>query len=57
MIFNELYMEGFLVFRWNHKREEALKILLRWVVEVRDGQFLRLQYVNSCYFLLYKRLH
>ncbi|XP_043370086.1 prostaglandin reductase 1 isoform X2 [Dermochelys coriacea] len=34
MIFNELYMEGFLVSRWNHKREEALKILLRWVVEI-----------------------
>ncbi|KAM9137986.1 prostaglandin reductase 1 [Pangshura tecta] len=33
MVFNELYMEGFIVSRWNDRREEALKILLRWVVE------------------------
>lgn len=35
MLFKELQMEGFIVTRWNHRREEGLKALLKWVVEVR----------------------
>ncbi|XP_019410601.1 PREDICTED: prostaglandin reductase 1 isoform X2 [Crocodylus porosus] len=33
MIFQELCMEGFLVSRWDNRREEGLKALLKWVVE------------------------
>ncbi|KAM6109602.1 prostaglandin reductase 1 isoform 3-T7 [Phoenicopterus ruber ruber] len=33
MIFKELRMEGFIVTRWNNRREEGLKALLKWVVE------------------------
>ncbi|NWS27908.1 PTGR1 reductase, partial [Polioptila caerulea] len=33
MIFKELQMEGFIVSRWNHRREEGLQALLKWVVE------------------------
>ncbi|NWR74670.1 PTGR1 reductase, partial [Centropus unirufus] len=33
MIFKELQMEGFLVSRWNNRREEGLKALLKWVME------------------------
>lgn len=35
MIFKELQMEGFLVTRWNNRREEGLQALLKWVMEVR----------------------
>ncbi|XP_019346259.2 prostaglandin reductase 1 isoform X2 [Alligator mississippiensis] len=33
MIYQELCMEGFIVSRWNNRREEGLKALLKWVVE------------------------
>ncbi|XP_061874317.1 prostaglandin reductase 1 isoform X2 [Colius striatus] len=33
LLFKELRMEGFIVTRWNHRREEGLKALLKWVVE------------------------
>ncbi|NXN27727.1 PTGR1 reductase, partial [Nycticryphes semicollaris] len=33
MIFKELHMEGFIVSRWNNRREEGLKALLKWVME------------------------
>ncbi|KAF1503131.1 Prostaglandin reductase 1, partial [Megadyptes antipodes antipodes] len=33
MIFKELRMEGFIVTRWNDRREEGLKALLKWVLE------------------------
>ncbi|NXU91256.1 PTGR1 reductase, partial [Xiphorhynchus elegans] len=33
MIFKELRMEGFIVSRWNNRREEGVKALLKWVVE------------------------
>ncbi|XP_072778177.1 prostaglandin reductase 1 isoform X7 [Taeniopygia guttata] len=33
MIYKELQMEGFLVTRWNSRREEGLQALLKWVVE------------------------
>ncbi|XP_051645479.1 prostaglandin reductase 1 isoform X2 [Manacus candei] len=33
MIFKELQMEGFLVTRWNNRREEGVKALLKWVME------------------------
>ncbi|NXL70168.1 PTGR1 reductase, partial [Leptocoma aspasia] len=33
MLFKELQMEGFIVTRWNSRREEGLQALLKWVVE------------------------
>ncbi|NXM36363.1 PTGR1 reductase, partial [Oxyruncus cristatus] len=33
MIFKELRMEGFIVSRWNNRREEGVNTLLKWVVE------------------------
>ncbi|KAJ7417536.1 Prostaglandin reductase 1 [Willisornis vidua] len=33
MIFKELQMEGFIVSRWNNRREEGVKALLKWVME------------------------
>uniref|UniRef100_A0A8D0GB44 Prostaglandin reductase 1 n=1 Tax=Sphenodon punctatus TaxID=8508 RepID=A0A8D0GB44_SPHPU len=33
MIFQELCMEGFIVSRWDNRREEGLKALLKWVEE------------------------
>lgn len=33
MIFKELRMEGFIVTRWNNRREEGQKALLKWVLE------------------------
>ncbi|NWI53483.1 PTGR1 reductase, partial [Calyptomena viridis] len=33
MIFKELRMEGFIVSRWNNRREEGVKALLKWVME------------------------
>lgn len=41
MILKQLCMEGFVVARWENRREEGLKQLLKWVVEVRvrgDGK-------------------
>lgn len=39
MIFKELHMEGFIVTRWDSRREEGVNALLKWVVEVRkDGR-------------------
>ncbi|XP_048359162.1 prostaglandin reductase 1-like [Sphaerodactylus townsendi] len=33
MIFKELRMEGFLVTRWENRKEEGLKALLKWVMQ------------------------
>ncbi|NXI01146.1 PTGR1 reductase, partial [Pachycephala philippinensis] len=33
MIFKELQMEGFIVSRWDNRREEGMSTLLKWVVE------------------------
>ncbi|KFV68616.1 Prostaglandin reductase 1 [Dryobates pubescens] len=33
MIFKELRMEGFIVSRWNDRREEGLKALMKWIME------------------------
>ncbi|NXD13181.1 PTGR1 reductase, partial [Nothocercus nigrocapillus] len=33
MIFQELHMEGFIVYRWNNRWEEGQKALLKWVLE------------------------
>lgn len=35
IVFKQLRMEGFIVSSWYNRREEALKALLKWVVEVR----------------------
>ncbi|NXF97991.1 PTGR1 reductase, partial [Eubucco bourcierii] len=33
MILKELQMEGFIVYRWDNRKEEDLKVLLKWIVE------------------------
>ncbi|XP_013929693.1 PREDICTED: prostaglandin reductase 1 isoform X2 [Thamnophis sirtalis] len=33
MVMKELYMEGFLVSRWNDRKEEGLKAILKWIQE------------------------
>lgn len=55
MILKELQMEGFIVSRWNHRREEGLQALLKWVVEVRNEGAVVCKVYSHCRFHLCKR--